>query len=225
MGLALDELRGEGSRGAPFTPILHCALGAWWDWGKLWGAAQCPSLCRGHLAGHGPAPRCVRTAALDCLGKAWPSLSPVSASEIGAPRPLPSTGGGAHPCSAWALCCLFQIHLYTRGCHSDHSLGHLSVIETELLRDPETSRQVRAGPRVGGAWWGEPGFELCLSSSPPCRCEDDAGDGHVGASPGLDCPVLWECRLATVCTHGWHGQGLRAPKFQPGWHPAKRCWN
>ncbi|KAM5243434.1 tubulin epsilon and delta complex protein 1 isoform 1-T1 [Hipposideros larvatus] len=37
---------------------------------------------------------------------------------------------------------LGKIHLYTRGCHSDHSLGHLSVIETELLRDPEASRQL-----------------------------------------------------------------------------------
>lgn len=44
-----------------------------------------------------------------------------------------------------ALCCPFQIHLYTRGCHSDRSLGHLSVAETELLRDPEGGQQVRAG--------------------------------------------------------------------------------
>ncbi|XP_020937305.1 uncharacterized protein C14orf80 homolog isoform X5 [Sus scrofa] len=36
---------------------------------------------------------------------------------------------------------LGQIHLYTRGCHSDRSLGHLSVTETELLRDPEGGRQ------------------------------------------------------------------------------------
>ncbi|NIG60538.1 hypothetical protein BU61_4338 [Pontoporia blainvillei] len=44
------------------------------------------------------------------------------------------------------------IHSYTRGCHSDRSLGHLSVTETELLRDPEGGRQVRAGgTKVGVA--------------------------------------------------------------------------
>lgn len=32
---------------------------------------------------------------------------------------------------------LSKIHLYTRGCHSDQSLGHLSVTEAEMLRDPE----------------------------------------------------------------------------------------
>ncbi|XP_036847548.2 uncharacterized protein TEDC1 isoform X2 [Manis javanica] len=34
-----------------------------------------------------------------------------------------------------------MIHLYTSGCHGDHSLGHLSVAETELLRDSEGGRQ------------------------------------------------------------------------------------
>ncbi|XP_011376014.1 uncharacterized protein C14orf80 homolog isoform X2 [Pteropus vampyrus] len=37
---------------------------------------------------------------------------------------------------------LGKIHSYTRGCHGDHSLGHLSITETELLRDPECSRQL-----------------------------------------------------------------------------------
>ncbi|XP_037357768.1 tubulin epsilon and delta complex protein 1 [Talpa occidentalis] len=37
---------------------------------------------------------------------------------------------------------LSKIHSYTRGCHSDQSLGHLSVAETELLRDPEGGRQL-----------------------------------------------------------------------------------
>ncbi|MBW00944.1 Uncharacterized protein C14orf80, partial [Eschrichtius robustus] len=47
---------------------------------------------------------------------------------------------------------LGKIHSYTRGCHSDRSLGHLSVTETELLRDPEGGRQVRAGgTKVGVA--------------------------------------------------------------------------
>uniref|UniRef100_A0A8C6E7R8 Tubulin epsilon and delta complex 1 n=1 Tax=Moschus moschiferus TaxID=68415 RepID=A0A8C6E7R8_MOSMO len=37
---------------------------------------------------------------------------------------------------------LCEIHAYTRGCHSDRSLGHLSVTETELLRDPKGGRQL-----------------------------------------------------------------------------------
>ncbi|XP_024838003.1 tubulin epsilon and delta complex protein 1 isoform X2 [Bos taurus] len=48
---------------------------------------------------------------------------------------------------------LGKIHSYTRGCHSDRSLGHLSVTETELLRDPEGGRQVRlVGPSCCGGW-------------------------------------------------------------------------
>ncbi|XP_058511425.1 tubulin epsilon and delta complex protein 1 isoform X3 [Ochotona princeps] len=37
---------------------------------------------------------------------------------------------------------LSKIHMFTRGCHSDCSLDHLSVVETEALRDPESGRQV-----------------------------------------------------------------------------------
>ncbi|XP_058146687.1 tubulin epsilon and delta complex protein 1 isoform X2 [Dasypus novemcinctus] len=37
---------------------------------------------------------------------------------------------------------LSKVHLYTRGCHSERSLGHLSATETELLRDPDGSRQL-----------------------------------------------------------------------------------
>ncbi|XP_042525079.1 tubulin epsilon and delta complex protein 1 [Dipodomys spectabilis] len=37
---------------------------------------------------------------------------------------------------------LSKIHLCTRGCHSDPRLRHLSVAETELLRDPERGRQL-----------------------------------------------------------------------------------
>ncbi|XP_061015559.1 tubulin epsilon and delta complex protein 1 isoform X2 [Dama dama] len=37
---------------------------------------------------------------------------------------------------------LGKIHSHTRGCHSDRSLGHLSVTEAELLRDPEGGRQL-----------------------------------------------------------------------------------
>ncbi|XP_035117635.1 tubulin epsilon and delta complex protein 1 isoform X3 [Callithrix jacchus] len=36
---------------------------------------------------------------------------------------------------------LSKIHLYTRGCHGDQSLGHLSVTEAEMLRDPEGGQQ------------------------------------------------------------------------------------
>nr|XP_051684148.1 tubulin epsilon and delta complex protein 1 isoform X4 [Oryctolagus cuniculus] len=35
-----------------------------------------------------------------------------------------------------------EIHRYTHGCHGNHSLGHLSVTETEALRDPENGRQL-----------------------------------------------------------------------------------
>ncbi|XP_060037168.1 tubulin epsilon and delta complex protein 1 isoform X4 [Erinaceus europaeus] len=35
-----------------------------------------------------------------------------------------------------------QIHAYTQGCHSDRELGHLSVPETEALRDPEGGQQL-----------------------------------------------------------------------------------
>ncbi|XP_064149176.1 tubulin epsilon and delta complex protein 1 isoform X1 [Loxodonta africana] len=37
---------------------------------------------------------------------------------------------------------LSKIHKYTQGCHSDRNLGHLSVAETELLRDPEGGQQL-----------------------------------------------------------------------------------
>lgn len=54
-----------------------------------------------------------------------------------------------------------QIHLFTHGCHSQQSLGHFSVAETEMLRDPESGQQVRVGrvlgwvpPVVGFGLWG-----------------------------------------------------------------------
>ncbi|XP_012326539.2 tubulin epsilon and delta complex protein 1 isoform X1 [Aotus nancymaae] len=37
---------------------------------------------------------------------------------------------------------LSKIHQYTRGCHGDQSLGHLSVAEAEMLRDPEGGQQL-----------------------------------------------------------------------------------
>ncbi|XP_033046901.1 tubulin epsilon and delta complex protein 1 isoform X4 [Trachypithecus francoisi] len=42
---------------------------------------------------------------------------------------------------------LSKIHLYTHGCHSDQSLGHLSVTEAEMLRDPEGGQQPH-GPLI-----------------------------------------------------------------------------
>ncbi|EHB01414.1 hypothetical protein GW7_18898 [Heterocephalus glaber] len=45
-------------------------------------------------------------------------------------------------CSQQEQCALLsKIHTYTHGCHSDQNLGHLSVTETEMLRDPEDSQQ------------------------------------------------------------------------------------
>ncbi|XP_054987180.1 tubulin epsilon and delta complex protein 1 isoform X4 [Sorex araneus] len=37
---------------------------------------------------------------------------------------------------------LAKIHSYTRGCHGDRILGHLSVVETELLRNPRHGQQL-----------------------------------------------------------------------------------
>ncbi|XP_006839655.1 PREDICTED: uncharacterized protein C14orf80 homolog [Chrysochloris asiatica] len=37
---------------------------------------------------------------------------------------------------------LSKIHQYTRGCHSDRNLCHLSVAEVELLSDPEVGKQL-----------------------------------------------------------------------------------
>ncbi|XP_023561471.1 uncharacterized protein C14orf80 homolog isoform X2 [Octodon degus] len=48
-------------------------------------------------------------------------------------------------CSQQEQCALLsKIHTYTHGCHSDRNLGHLSVTETEMLRDPEGIHQLRA---------------------------------------------------------------------------------
>ncbi|XP_028739498.1 tubulin epsilon and delta complex protein 1 isoform X2 [Peromyscus leucopus] len=77
---------------------------------------------------------------------------------------------------------LSKIHLYTRGCHSQQSLGHLSVAETEMLRDPEGSQQLLQAleienTRLGAAlewrrcelvfWqWMDTVLDACLSESP-----------------------------------------------------------
>uniref|UniRef100_A0A6G1R998 Chromosome 8 open reading frame, human C14orf80 n=1 Tax=Hypotaenidia okinawae TaxID=2861861 RepID=A0A6G1R998_9GRUI len=37
---------------------------------------------------------------------------------------------------------LHQIHLFTSGCHMDQTLGHFSVTETDLIRQPESYKQL-----------------------------------------------------------------------------------
>ncbi|KAM6202710.1 tubulin epsilon and delta complex protein 1 [Rhynchocyon petersi] len=37
---------------------------------------------------------------------------------------------------------LSKIHEYTQGCHSDRALNHLSIVETELLRNPDGGQQL-----------------------------------------------------------------------------------
>ncbi|XP_036062035.1 tubulin epsilon and delta complex protein 1 isoform X2 [Onychomys torridus] len=75
-----------------------------------------------------------------------------------------------------------KIHLYTHGCHSQQSLGHLSVAETEMLRDPESSQQLLQAleienMRLGAAlewrrcelvfWqWMDTVLDACSSESP-----------------------------------------------------------
>nr|XP_060476964.1 tubulin epsilon and delta complex protein 1 isoform X8 [Panthera onca] len=69
---------------------------------------------------------------------------------------------------------LGKIHSYTRGCHSDRSLGHLSVAETELLRDAEGGQQVRAGHSPGHL----PSRGLAAHV---CAADPRAGGWRVGA--------------------------------------------
>ncbi|XP_075804951.1 tubulin epsilon and delta complex protein 1 isoform X2 [Microtus pennsylvanicus] len=77
---------------------------------------------------------------------------------------------------------LSKIHLYTRGCHSQRNLDHLSVAETEMLRDPESSQQLlqaleSENVRLGAAlewrqcelvfWqWMDTVLDACLSETP-----------------------------------------------------------
>ncbi|XP_042800435.1 tubulin epsilon and delta complex protein 1 isoform X5 [Panthera leo] len=70
-----------------------------------------------------------------------PSLSPRSSHSVS--LPLSSLDLLARPEAASPTTRTWQsIHSYTRGCHSDRSLGHLSVAETELLRDAEGGQQL-----------------------------------------------------------------------------------
>lgn len=62
--------------------------------GKLWGDAQCPSLCRGHLEGPGLAP-CGAEDICPGLPRQGVALSPVTTSEREALGSLSSAG--RHP--------------------------------------------------------------------------------------------------------------------------------
>uniref|UniRef100_A0A8C5URZ0 Tubulin epsilon and delta complex 1 n=1 Tax=Microcebus murinus TaxID=30608 RepID=A0A8C5URZ0_MICMU len=79
---------------------------------------------------------------------------------------------------------LSKIHLYTRGCHSDQRLGHLSVAETEMLRDPEGGQQVRAGARVLAPGW------ACTPGPGPRSFWNDVRPGRGGADGGRSCAQL-----------------------------------
>ncbi|XP_042800433.1 tubulin epsilon and delta complex protein 1 isoform X3 [Panthera leo] len=106
-----------------------------------------------------------------------PSLSPRSSHSVS--LPLSSLDLLARPEAASPTTRTWQsIHSYTRGCHSDRSLGHLSVAETELLRDAEGGQQVRAAAS-------EAGERECVPGGSPALEAPGAGllavDGH---SPG-----------------------------------------
>lgn len=130
---------------------------------------------------------------------------------------LPSAGG--HPHAQHGVCAAFQIHSYTRGCHSDRSLGHLSVTETELLRDPEGGRQVRL---VGPRWvWpkvrrGLGGWHTQAVGGRQAHHLACVGDGHnlcPSPCPGLPVPP-------SVCV--WPGTvwAVGIAQASGGWQPA-----
>lgn len=118
-----------------------------WDGEAIGGTAQCPSPCRDPPGGPWASAPAVLTTVLN-LALAWPRAPWRGVAHFldckGGSKNLPRHLEKRPFLLTWGLHCLFQIHSYTRGCHSDRSLGHLSVAETELLRDPEGGRQVRA---------------------------------------------------------------------------------
>ncbi|XP_041494687.1 tubulin epsilon and delta complex protein 1 isoform X2 [Microtus oregoni] len=97
---------------------------------------------------------------------------------------------------------LSKIHLYTRGCHSQRNLDHLSVAETEMLRDPESSQQLlqaleSENIRLGAAlewrqcelvfWqWMDTVLDACLSETPA-----------VTSQPTV-LPMISECGLGEL---------------------------
>ncbi|XP_055143898.1 tubulin epsilon and delta complex protein 1 isoform X2 [Symphalangus syndactylus] len=90
-----------------------------------------------------------------------------------------------------------QIHLYTRGCHSDQSLGHLSVTEAEMLRDPEGGQQVSG---AGAAQNLDPAYPKCL---------------HSSCTPGMGPRTFWN-DLWLVCERPGLLPGDWAAPLDPG---------
>ncbi|XP_032035488.1 tubulin epsilon and delta complex protein 1 isoform X1 [Hylobates moloch] len=92
---------------------------------------------------------------------------------------------------------LSKIHLYTRGCHSDQSLGHLSVTEAEMLRDPEGGQQVS---RAGAAQNLDLAYPKCL---------------HSSCTPGMGPRTFWN-DLWLVCERPGLLPGDWAAPLDPG---------
>ncbi|XP_060147430.1 tubulin epsilon and delta complex protein 1 isoform X5 [Globicephala melas] len=135
---------------------------------------------------------------------------------------------------------LGKIHSYTRGCHSDRSLGHLSVTETELLRDPEGGRQLlrrleRENARLQAAlewrrrelvfWrWMDPHTRDWSVGAPGAGAAGPAGRaarGGGGPAGGLGGRVLVSSLLASAHTMWPFGPagGHVCPPAPPGRHP------
>ncbi|PNI15529.1 LOW QUALITY PROTEIN: C14orf80 isoform 11 [Pan troglodytes] len=92
---------------------------------------------------------------------------------------------------------LSKIHLYTRGCHSDQSLSHLSVTEAEMLRDPEGGQQVSG---AGAAQNLDPAYPKCL---------------HSFGTPGMGPRTFWN-DLWLVCEQPGLLPGDWAAPLDPG---------
>ncbi|XP_030659186.1 tubulin epsilon and delta complex protein 1 isoform X2 [Nomascus leucogenys] len=90
-----------------------------------------------------------------------------------------------------------QIHLYTRGCHSDQSLGHLSVTEAEMLRDPEGGQQVSG---AGASQNLDLAYPKCL---------------HSSCTPGMGPRTFWN-DLWLVCERPGLLPGDWAAPLDPG---------
>uniref|UniRef100_G1S3D4 Tubulin epsilon and delta complex 1 n=1 Tax=Nomascus leucogenys TaxID=61853 RepID=G1S3D4_NOMLE len=92
---------------------------------------------------------------------------------------------------------LSKIHLYTRGCHSDQSLGHLSVTEAEMLRDPEGGQQVSG---AGASQNLDLAYPKCL---------------HSSCTPGMGPRTFWN-DLWLVCERPGLLPGDWAAPLDPG---------
>ncbi|XP_063649243.1 LOW QUALITY PROTEIN: tubulin epsilon and delta complex protein 1 [Pan troglodytes] len=92
---------------------------------------------------------------------------------------------------------LSKIHLYTRGCHSDQSLSHLSVTEAEMLRDPEGGQQVSG---AGAAQNLDTAYPKCL---------------HSFGTPGMGPRTFWN-DLWLVCEQPGLLPGDWAAPLDPG---------